>query len=255
MPDPQYFSLPKIIAHRCNDEASIEKALALKHQQKEIYMECDVRTTADGVLVAHHDPKHRGKSIRKTPFSRLEGSVLSLDMLLDKINQSNIPLHLDVKAGCLNGKWKVAADSEQLYGLLEQKGFLEKVMVTSIKGKFLRHLRQLAPQLRLGVLYDKDYGELMPPNRAAVNGFIRKILEFHEELLLDAIFLNQEWLHVFDKRYHVIDKFFYILIKAGLKIAVWTVNEKDQAMKFMQQGAEWVTTDIPEIIDNVRYKT
>ncbi len=255
MPDPQYFSLPKIIAHRCNDIVSIEKALTLKRQQKNIYMECDIRTTADGVLVAHHDPKHRGKSIRKTPFSRLEGSVLSLEAILDKISQSNITLHLDVKAGCINGKWKVAVYSDQLYGLLEQKGFLEKVMVTSIKGNFLRHLRLLAPNIRLGVLYDEDYGELMPPNKAAVNGFINKILEFHEEILLDVIFLNQAWLHVFDKRYHILDKLFYTLIKAGLKIAVWTVNEKDQAWQFMEQGAEWITTDIPEIINPMRGKT
>ena len=89
----------------------------------------------------------------------------------------------------------------------------------------------------------------MPLNQAAVNGFINKILEFHKEILLDVIFLNQEWLQVFDKRYQVLDKLFYTLIKAGLKIAVWTVNEKEQAEKFLEQGAEWITTDKPESIN------
>lgn len=239
----QYESLAKVIAHRCNDRALIRSVVAQVETGKQYYMECDVRTTRDQVMIAHHDPTIEEQVIAQTNFADLPNTVLSLEQLLDEIKNHPIILHLDVKADQVNGEWMAAADSDQLFLLLKQKELVEKVIVTAVAGKFLKHFRQLSKIIKLGVLYDEDYGSLMPPNKKAVNSFVNKILEYHQDVIIDGIFLNQQWLRVFEKKYKVLDTFFYTIQKAGIKIAVWTINDPSMAQHFVAHGAEWITTD------------
>ncbi|MCD4814039.1 glycerophosphodiester phosphodiesterase [bacterium] len=239
----RYQAIPRIIAHRCNDLTSVTQVVEQAKGGQLFYMECDVRTTADKVLVAHHDPVYQGQVIAETVAADLQGEILSLDGLLDAIRGKTIILHLDVKANESKGKWQAAADSEQLFALLEEKQLTEKVIITAVAGAFLRHFRKLSKKIKLGVLYDEDYGTLMPPNKKAVNVFVNKILEYHQQVVIDGIFMNQKWLQVFEKQYGVLDTFFYTIHKAGIKIAIWTVNDPALARHFVAQGAEWITTD------------
>lgn len=243
MENDPYQILPKLIAHRCNDAHAIQKALDLFGRHLPVYMECDVRATADHVLVMHHDETWNGQPLDRTAYVELQGDVLSLETVIQMIKPSGIPLHLDVKARQVESKWRAVVDGDRLYNLLARTGMLSRVIVTTVAGKFLRRLRELSAEVRLGVLYDEDYGDLMPPSKGAVNRFIDKIMEFHEEIGLEAIFLNQEWLRVFDQKFKVLDTFFYTIAKAGIKIAVWTVDDETWAQRFVDQGAEWITTD------------
>jgi glycerophosphoryl diester phosphodiesterase len=238
-----YPSLPKIIAHRCNSLEAVNQAVQSTDASEQTYIECDVRMSQDNVLVVHHEKRHQGQTISKTPYSEFRGQLLSLDAWLTHVTPLSVNIHLDVKAQPIKGKWIATADSALLFQMLSAHQLEERVIVTTVAGKFLQALRAHSTKTRLGVLYNRDYGMLMPPNKQAVNGFINKILMFNTKVDLEAIFLNQRWLQVFDKQYNVLDTFFYTIHKAGIKIAVWTVNDSRWAKKLVDRGAEWITTD------------
>ncbi|MCK5241505.1 glycerophosphodiester phosphodiesterase [bacterium] len=243
MPPFVYPSLPNIIAHRCNSLAAVDQVLAAITDPEQVYIECDVRMSQDNILVVHHEKRHQGQTISKTLFAEFRGQLLTLEAWLAYVTTLSVHIHLDVKAQLSKGKWIATADSALLYELLAANQLEERVIVTTVAGKFLKALRNISDKLRLGVLYNQDYGMLMPTSKKAVNGFINKILEFNNEIGLEAIFLNQRWLQVFDKQYKVLDTFFYAIHKAGIKIAVWTVNDQHWARRLAEQGVEWITTD------------
>lgn len=76
-----------IIAHRGASRRAPENtigAFTLARELASDAVELDVRTSADGVLVVHHDPcLPDGRALRDTPASQLPDSVPTLDAALD----------------------------------------------------------------------------------------------------------------------------------------------------------------------------
>ncbi len=235
-----------LIIHRCNDQASIEEAIAFHRLHREVMMECDVRMTADRILVAHHNYTFHLKKISRQTFAQLDGQVLTLEQVFQQVADADLRLHLDVKVQKYHGHWLADADADLLFALLDSYHLLDHVIISTVKGRFLKRLRSLSPSLALGLLYDESYGYLRPRSRQEVNAFIRHILSTHQQISISAVFFNRHWLRLFDKQFHVLDKLFYSLVKAGIKVAVWTVNSPQTATMLVKQGANWITTDQPE---------
>jgi len=237
-----------LIMHRCNDQDSIDQAVAYHHNHQEIMMECDVRLTKDGVHIAYHNHHYHQHRINNLYGSDLGDHILSIENILQQLTIQNMKLHLDVKIMKKNSQWQAAANAHDLVTLIEKYNMLDKVVVSNVEGQFLEECRELSSKIALGILYDEDYGYLRPTNKNQVHHFIGQILETHQLLNIHAVFFNQQWLKLFEKKFNMLDKVFYTLVKAGIKIAVWTVNQPQTANLFAQRGANWITTDQPESI-------
>lgn len=236
---------PRLIAHRLNRAAKLRRGLLWSRAIPGLWLECDVRTTADRVLVACHDASWRGRPVQELRWSDLPAEVLSLDEVLRQIRPTGAVLHLDVKALRGAGQWQAAVEASRLMALLERHAMTRRVIVSALAGSFLRRLRRLSPPLRLGVILDAAYGEPQPRNLPALQRLLAKLLAFHWAVRLEAVFLNQAWLRTFDRRWRFAEKFFGVLRGAGLRPVVWTVNDPAWARRLLALGADRLTTDDP----------
>jgi glycerophosphoryl diester phosphodiesterase len=236
---------PRLTAHRLNHLANLRRALAWAKSIPDLWLECDVRTTRDQVLVAHHGPICLGRRIDSQRQKALPASVLTLAEVLRLVKPSGLKLHLDVKAMHRAGRWQAAAKAERLAEELKRERMLDRVVISGPAGSFLRKLRQQAPRLSLGLLCDAAYGQPRPRTRLALERWLRWLLGFHREVGLAAVFLNQSWLRMFDLRWHLLGEFFASLRTAGISPMVWTVNHPVWARRLFTLGASRLTTDRP----------
>lgn len=235
----------KLTAHRLNHEAELRQALNAFRTLPSLWLECDVRTTADGVLMARHDAVWRGRRMDSLRRAELPPKVLTLAEVLSLAKPSGLTLHLDVKADRRMGRWHAAARAESLLAELKRERMLDRVVVSGPAGQFLRRLRRLAPSLRLGVLCDAAYGQPRPRTRSDLERWLCRLLDFHRTVRLEAVFLNQAWLRIFDRRWRLLQDLFSRFRAAGIKPMVWTVNNPGWGRRLLSLGANRLTTDQP----------
>ncbi|MFA5275232.1 MAG: glycerophosphodiester phosphodiesterase family protein, partial [Candidatus Izemoplasmatales bacterium] len=110
---------------------------------------------------------------------------------------------------------------DQVIHEVEKYHSLNESSIISFNDKYLLYLRKNYPDLSLfllsGVMNEKVY-ELCEKNRF--------YLDIHSQAIDEATI----------KRFHLI----------GLKVAVYTVNDKEAAEKLIKMGVDFVTTDILE---------
>lgn len=198
-------------------------------------IECDVYTSKDGKLILTHDdtllrlgmlnihiPSYHYDEIRKfTLIDRKTGNLsdtLTIPLLKDFLSICKTyqkQAIVELKDNLSN------ADLEQVIQEVEKCHSLNDTSIISFNEKYLLTLRKNYPDLSIfllsGVMNEKVY-ELCEKNR------------FH--LDIDAKAIDEATI----KRFHLI----------GLKVAVYTVNDKETAEKLIKMGVDFVTTDILE---------
>jgi len=198
-------------------------------------IECDVYTSKDGKLILTHDdtllrlgmlnihiPSYQYDEIRKFTLIDRKTGFLS-DTL-------TIPLLKDFLSICKTYQKQAVvelkdnltpSDIDQVVADIERYHSLNDTSIISFNDKYLLYLRKNHPDLTLFYLSsqmnEKVY-ELCEKNR------------FH--LDIDQKAIDEATI----KRFHLI----------GLKVAVYTVNDKETAEKLIKMGIDFVTTDILE---------
>ncbi len=219
----QHEQIP-VIAHRGyrsgtqrpeNSLAAFEAALQLN-----IYgSECDVRQTVDGVLVVCHNTTHDGLNISKSTYEELRRHPLAngeplprLEEFIQVLKMSTCPvkLVLDIKE----------CDIDLLLSMVMAYGVAERVLFVSFNARYCDRLvrRGRGPQ----TFYLRGN---MTPQQVKNAGYIgidyqASVMEAHPEWISEAAAL-------------------------GLKTIVWTVNDKEEVTKYINQGCI-VTTDRPK---------
>lgn len=216
-----------IIAHRgywtgnqrpANSLAAFEAALQLN-----IYgSECDIRQTADGVLVVCHDATHDGLRISRSTYDELRQHPLAnseplprLEELIQTLKMSNSPVRLvlDIKE----------CDIYQLLAMVEGYGVADRVLFIAFNRQYCNQLvrRGRGPQTfylngNMSPRQVKDAGY------AGID-YSTTVLETHPQWIGEAAAL-------------------------GLKTIVWTVNNKESIADYISQGCI-VTTDRPLYVE------
>ena len=187
-PQPQRWpsgpGVPRIVAHRGSSAEIPEHTLAAYQQAIDDgadALECDVRLTADGVLVCVHDRKVNRTSNGRGVVSTLEladlaeldfgswretwedfeepaviddarRSVLTLEMLLDLVADSGRPIELAIETK--HPTRYAGLVEERLVGLLDRYGWAHPrlgrgtpVRVMSFSMLSMRRMRRLAPSV------------------------------------------------------------------------------------------------------------
>lgn len=230
-----------LIAHRGASLAEPENTLAALDRAADLgcgWAEIDAQVTRDGAVVLMHDHTVdrttdgtgavammtgaevlglRTRTPRDGAFT--EHKPPTLEAVLELCDRRNLGLVLEIKA-----TWGVdAEDARQVAGVIPASA-PEDLIVTSFSAPALEAFRDARPEIATGLAC------LRPPPEP------EKIVE---RLGVAAIHCNTLCTRPED---------FTRLRDAGLEIAIATINDRDQALGFLEMGAHGVMTDDPTLL-------
>lgn len=208
-----------------NSISSLKNAMALR-----VYgSECDVRQTADGVLVLFHNAKlDDGRVVAEQKFSDLADyrlpngeKIPTFDETLAVMKDapSGFKLIIEIKAG----------DVKEIVAAVERHGLQKKVEYIAFDRNHCLDLIAMNKGLKVSYLASNKKSA-WTPKELKEKGFYG--LDYSAGLLKD----NPEWIK--EAR------------KLGLDVNVWTVNTPEDVDNFFKMGVDKVTTDIPALYKN-----
>ena len=225
---------PLIIAHRGGIWPGVPGEQTQLHFERAIaagvdFIEVDLRRTADGCIICHHDPDYAGLEVATHTFAEIsqvargEGFLppATLDTLL-KIARGRVGLDLEIKVGGFERQLLT-----EVYGGFDPS----KVIFKSFNDQVLRRIKALEPDSYVGLLLGVKHprygilsrlGEVFPGWRLYRSG-ADFVCPHHN--LLRAGFV---W------RQHL----------SGRKVFVWTVNDPG-IMKRLVGLVDGIITDDP----------
>jgi len=224
----------RIIAHRGYFQAQPPtaenslKALSNAQALKVYGSEFDVRRSADGILVVHHDEHHEDMEIAETLYADLNKIRLSNGEKLPTLKQylkhgkrdPEVKLILELKPA----KTKILEDEivKQTLQLVKKLSVESQTEFISFSLNICREIRKLAPDLLVHYLN----GDLSPQQVKAENF---NGLDYHYKVFIEK---QPGW--IAEAR------------RLGLKTNAWTVNDPEIYQQLKNQGIDYVTTNIPE---------
>jgi glycerophosphoryl diester phosphodiesterase len=214
----------KVFAHRGDTSGATENTIgaflaAIKAGADGV--ELDVRRSADGALVVHHDADipDRGPVsdllVRDLPRSiaLLDEAMAALEPLLVNVEIKNDPRE--------PGFDPTGSIGHDVVGLLEERGDLDRVIVSSFDLATLDSVRQASPGVATGWLLGYDAAPLEALPIALAHGF-SAIHPFVLTLGDDAVVAAHD---------------------AGLDVNTWTVNARHDLERMAAIGVDVVITD------------
>jgi len=188
-------------------------------------VELDVRKTRDNELVVIHNA-----DVNKTT----DGSGAVNELTLEEIQRfvtekgEHVPTLEDVldavaKRVKVLVELKETGTEEQVISLIRKKRLTENVIIISFYEDALRKVRELSDEVETGLIYVRHKN----PIQAA--------LDLKAEYLLPLY----RFTHSADvKKAH----------EAGLKVIVWTINNKEEVDEYKKKGVDGIASDKPDIL-------
>lgn len=238
---------PRAFAHRgwhLDDLADMENSLsALRRASAEgyRYIETDVHSTSDGVLVVHHDEnlerttdgsgpirEQRWERVRRAriggrePIARLEDALEELP---------DVAFNVDVKDD---------AAVEPMVRTMNRTGAFDRVAVASFSDSRLGRIRRLAGPKLLTALGPRAAGVLR------AGGWLP------QRLLGGFLGGSMAQVPVHFGRLPVIDQAFVrSASRLGVEVHAWTVNEAERMRTLLDIGVRGIVTDRPDVLRDV----
>ncbi|WP_026928785.1 glycerophosphodiester phosphodiesterase [Glycomyces tenuis] len=233
-------SQPLIAAHRGANEFLPEHSLAAYRQaivEGADGFECDIRLTADGHLVLHHD-----RTVKRTS----DGKGAVSDLTLAQLREFNFAaLHPD----CGDDPEAARIPTlEDLFGLVADSGKDLKLLIEA------KHPSKFGPRLEMRLWETLNR---WPKIDATVMSFSRAALRTWRELDQDTPLVwifeypfrrPPEGVQVLSSRVDHVESapaFIERTHEQGYQAWVWTVNDADTARRMAEAGAELIFTDRP----------
>ena len=200
-------------------------------------IEMDCRLSKDGHVVVIHDDRLdrtarakgfvKGKTLRQLKKldvgawlkKSFKGErIQTLEEILEIVS-GKVEINLEIKS-VLHGP--LGIELKVLF-IVSHFDYLERTIFSSFDYQSLRRLRELAPDVRIGVLYGAGIKD--NPFQAARE-------------------MNAYSLHI--QREFATPHFLEEARELGLKSFVWTVNEVKEMEKFLSLGVDGIISDFPE---------
>jgi glycerophosphoryl diester phosphodiesterase len=228
-----------VIAHRGawktkklpeNSIAALKEAVRLKCYGSEF----DVHQSADGVLVINHDPDYQGMLIAKTTYVELKKHPLpngeeipTLENYLKTgMKQRNTKLILEIKPVGDPQKMKEVTDAAvAMVQRLKAQAWIEYI---SFDYGCLQRVLELDPKAIVAYLKGD-----VPAEKMKQDGFAGVDYNY-------KIYKNGDW--------------FNQTKKLGLTLNAWTVNDAQEMQWLIDNKADYITTNEPELLFEVLKK-
>ena len=209
----QKVARPLLLGHRGARKYAPENTmsafqLALQHGCDGF--EFDVRYTRDKRGIVCHDPWHRNRELCKCEFSDL-----GLPAAVDVIRSFAGRAYLDVEL-------KELGLEEALWEALKQVP-VGDFLVSSFVPAILENVHEQLPQFRLGLICETE----------------RELAEWRELPFLAAIMLHYQLAS---------DASVKSFNDDGLEVFVWTVNRKEEMLRFAQMGVRGLISDDTKLL-------
>lgn len=218
-----------VLAHRgasaTHAENTLDAFIAAREQGAH-GIELDVRRTADGVLVIHHDALlDDGRAIGDTDYADLPAYLPTLGESLDvaqglcvNIEVKNLPGDPD------HAQAPVVAD--EIVAVVTERDLASTTLISSFHIDSVDRIKAQAPHLSTGwlVLEGGAVGSMV--ERTATHG--------HQAIHPHASLVDR----AFVERSH----------GAGLQVMVWTVDDLDRAQELIDLGVDGIITNTPQPI-------
>lgn len=229
----------EITAHRgssINAPENTISSIELAIDEKAEYIEIDARTTKDNQVILCHDNNLTrvsgvNKNISDSTYDDLEKldvgyifnvkfsgeRIPTLDEVL-KLAKNKINVNIDMK---VNGNDDMLP--ELVAKLIEKYNMEDTVVVSSTSYDSIKKVKKINPKIKIGYIVSSM------PNNIDIN--------YIDFISIEFAGLNKD----------VID----ILHKCNKKVYVWTLNNKDQAIKAIELGADNIITDNVNMVKNI----
>ena len=201
------------------------------------FAEIDVQETQDGELVLLHDNSLKrtagvNKNVWEMNYAEIEkldaGSsfhkkfrgekIPTLDEVL-KFCKGRLDLNIEIK---YNGKNKGIV--KKVVRVIEQNGFEDHCVITSMNYGFLQQVKKANPNIRTGYIMTMTYGSIS--RITAADFFSVKYTYIDEEFVREAHSLGKE-------------------------VHAWTVNYRGDIKRMMDVGVDNIITDNPVLVRKV----
>lgn len=213
--------------HPENTKAAFEHALEVGSD----WVELDVRRTADGKMVIHHDPAlSDGRAIVACLRDDLPPSILELADALDVC--ASMGVNIEIK----NLPGEPDADpsnqlSRDVVALLETRPAGDEILVTSFDRSTIDAVRSLARELPVGwLLYDLAPADVASAVATAAEAGYVGINPWDPTVTEELV----EQAHA-----------------AGLLVNVWTVDAPERMTALIEMGVDGIITNVPAVARNL----
>lgn len=227
-------SSPLVLAHRGANRRAPENTLDAFTTARALGadgVELDVRRTADGVLVVHHDAQVEGYGlIVAEPFDQLRAAAPSVPTLPEALEVLD-GAFVNIEVKCL--PWEPDPDDDGVVmagvaALVDRLGLRDRVVVSSFDLGALGVLRAADARITAGWL---THGQSI--EQAAQFAQLRAVPWLHPDVAAAAADPVET---VRIAREH------------GLRLDVWTVNDPDVARALAAAGVDAIITDVPDVV-------
>ncbi len=215
-----------VIAHRGASVAAPENTLQAFRLAKEFgadWIELDVRRTADGVAVVHHDAHlEDGRRIGHMSADDLPGYVPSLAEALEACD--GVGVHIEIK----NLPDDPDYDSENLVadavaGLIAAYLGPDRAVVSSFNVAAVQAVRAVDPSISTGLICG-----IVPPQQAIERACAHEMAAVHAfDAMCDSTFVRSAH-------------------DAGLIVNAWTINNAERMKELLDMGIDGLITDVPD---------
>ena len=237
----------EIFAHRGASGYAPEntlEAFALAVAQGADGIELDVQLSSDGVPVVIHDETvdrvtektgwvkdYTLKELKKLTVLKdkfpgyTQSKIPTLKEVLEAVKASGIQVNIELKTGIY---WYPEIE-KKVSEVVEETGMKEKIIYSSFNHYSIQKIKKIVPEAETAYLY---------------SDVILNVDSYAREANVDG-------LH--PAVYHVkMADFLQEYLESGLKVRVWTVNEKEDMKALVEAGVTAVITNYPDVAIGVR---
>lgn len=223
----------RVIAHRGASAAAPENTVAAFRLAAELgadWVELDVRRTADGALVVHHDPHLAdGRVIVTTQRADLPEDIPTLAAALDACAgmQVNIEIKNSPEEADFDPDDAVAAS---VVDLVRDRGEVDAVLVSCFHLPTLDRVRALEPAIATAYLHGPVY-------------------RTWDDLAAEVAGHGHRTIHPW---YWIVDRWYLAAARRhGLEVNTWTVDDPARMAALVDLGVDGLCTNVPDVARTV----
>ena len=225
-----------VLAHRGASRARLENTLAAFAKAREFGadgVELDVRRSADGRLVVHHDPHVDGFGlIVEHEFSALRAARPEIPTLIEAL-EACAGMIVNVEIKCL--PWEPDADTPD-------RAVVRSVVELLRTGAYVTPTDIIVSSFDLGAI---DASLAFAPELAT--GWLTSGQEVSTASRL-AVDHGHAWLNPDrESALRASPNDFAAAHKAGLRVNVWTVDDPEEIQKLVADGADAIISNVPDV--------
>jgi glycerophosphoryl diester phosphodiesterase len=223
---------PLIVAHRGASTAERENTVAAFRSAARMgadMVELDVRQTADGRLIVHHDAHIEGVAIITMRADELPTYVPTLAAALDAC--AGMDVNVEIKNDTGDPDFDAGRDvARRVVELLRTRADHDRMLISSFDRESINLVRRLDPTLRTGFLFTLP--ELV--NGLSLEAFLKGIAD-------------EGHVAIHPYRRVVTRELVAASHAVGLAVNVWTVDKPELLRMLADLGVDALITNVPDI--------